>query len=428
VTGKQVLALPWGDVDVAAAAKRATDVYTDARARSGTVLQVSQAPMTPAMSAPSGYLDDAALALADASTTVLVSDRAVSRGEAPSVASYGDRKVIFYSTAVLDGGPGPDDPLAPVAVRQRILSEAAVRMNEPGRRPLVVVFPPSWNPPSGVTSGPDYSGFFAGLDVNWMRLASLADATPQPGRPLAADRFTYPRWQLNHEVGDQAFTALADLTDEARRLQAVLSVETDLASRIRVDALSNLSYFARESELRSRLATVETTGWVRSQLGSISVSGPRRVILSSDSGPFSVTVTNGLDEPVSVKLVTTSNPPMEITDPGTLKLAANSTTTRLLEASTGKLGVHNVTISVTDADGNPLGSSYRLPIRAAQVSQVIWLIMGLAAALLFAAIVLRLVRRIRGTGPDDDDDPGSAPADDPAGDAAREPEPAAPAR
>ena len=51
VTGKQVLALPWGDVDVAAAAKRDTDVYTDARARSGTVLNVSQAAMTPAMSA-----------------------------------------------------------------------------------------------------------------------------------------------------------------------------------------------------------------------------------------------------------------------------------------------------------------------------------------------------------------------------------------
>ena len=84
VTGKQVLALPWGDVDVAAAAKRATDVYTDARARPGTVLNVSQAPMTPAMSAPSGFLDDAALALADASTTVLISDRGVPGARRPA--------------------------------------------------------------------------------------------------------------------------------------------------------------------------------------------------------------------------------------------------------------------------------------------------------------------------------------------------------
>jgi hypothetical protein len=425
VTGKQVLALPWGDVDVAAAAKRATDVYTDARARAGTVLNISQAPMTPAMSAPSGYLDDAALALADDSTTVLISDRAVSRGQAPSVASYAGRKVVFYSSAVLQGGPGPDDPLAPVAMRQRILGEAAVRMNEPGRHPLVVVFPPTWNPPQTVTGGPDYSEFFAGLDVNWMQLSSLADATPQPGRPLPADRFDYPQWQVNHEVGDAAFTALADLTDEARRLQGVLSVENDLTARIRVDSLGNLSYFARENAVRSRLATVDTTRWVRERLGSISVSGPPRVILSSSSGPFSVTITNGLDQPVSVRITATSNPPMEITTPETLQLAARSTTTRLLEASTDKLGVHDVTIAVTDTEGNPLGSSDQLPIRAAQVSGVIWLIMGVAAGLLFIAIVLRIVRRIRGPGRADGDDEGDdePPTGSPTGEAVREPQP-----
>ena len=427
VTGKQVLALPWGDLDVAAAAKRDTAVYEDARARSGTVLSVSQAPMTPAMSAPNGYLDDAALALADDATTVLVSDRAVTRGQAPSLASYADRKVVFYSSAVLRGGPGPNDPLAPVAMRQRILSEAALRMDEPGRRPLVVVFPPSWTPP-----GPDYSEFFNGLDVNWMNLSSLADATSQSAQPLAPDRFTYPQWQVNHEVEDAAFTALADLTDEANRLQRVLSVDNDLTARVRTDALGNLSYFSRENAVRSRLATVNTTGWVKARLGSISVSGPRQVILSSNSGPFSVTITNGLDEPVSVRIEATSNPPMTITAPETVELAANTTTTRLLEASTDKLGVHNVTISVTDPDGNPLGSTDELPIRAAQVSQVIWLIMGGAVGLLFLAIVLRVVRRIRGTGPagGDDDDSSRRRPTRPVGEAALEPEPepAAPAR
>ena len=308
----------------------------------------------------------------------------MTRGQAPSLASYADRKVVFYSSAVLRGGPGPNDPLAPVAMRQRILSEAALRMDEPGRRPLVVVFPPSWAPP-----GPDYSQFFNGLDVNWMNLSSLADATSQSAQPLAPDRFTYPQWQVNHEVEDAAFTALADLTDEANRLQRVLSVENDLTARVRTDALGNLSYFSRENSVRSRLATVNTTGWIQARLGSISVSGPRQVILSSNSGPFSVTITNGLDEPVSVRIEATSNPPMTITAPETLELAASSTTTRLLEASTDKLGVHNVTISVTDPDGNPLGSTDELPIRAAQVSQVIWLIMGGAVGLLFLAIVLR---------------------------------------
>jgi hypothetical protein len=116
---------------------------------------------------------------------------------------------------------------------------------------------------------------------------------------------------------------------------------------------------------------------------------------------------------------------MDITVPQTLQLPARSTTNRLLEASTDKLGVHNVRISVTDVEGNPLGSTDQLPIRAAQVSQVIWLIMGVAAGLLFIAIVLRVVRRIRGTRADDDTEP---PADAPTGESTRAPEPAAPAR
>ena len=83
-----------------------------------------------------------------------------------------------------------------------------------------------------------------------------------------------------------------------------------------------------------------------------------------------------------------------------------------------------MTISVTDAEGNPLGSTDELPIRAAQVSEVIWLIMGGAVALLFIAIVLRVVRRIRGTGgPGGDDDLDPPPAGDPTDEAAREPEP-----
>ena len=48
-----------------------------------------------------------------------------------------------------------------------------------------------------------------------MRLTSLEEADAVPARPLSADRFIYPQWQLNHEVAAEAFTALDPLTDEA---------------------------------------------------------------------------------------------------------------------------------------------------------------------------------------------------------------------
>jgi hypothetical protein len=421
LSGKQVLALPWGDVDVASAAEHAPTVYTDARARSGTQIVQGSLAADPVVSAPSGHLDQAAMDLTDASTTVLVSDKSVVRGRAPSVASYAGHTLVMYASDVLKGGPGPDDPLAAVAVRQRILGEAALRMTEPGRQPLVVVFPPSWTPPGG----PDYSDFFTGLDVNWMRLTSLKEAAQVPARSLSADRFVYPQWQLNHEVAASAFTALDALTDEASRLQGVLTDDSDLTARIRAEAFGTVSYGAREDDLRSLLATRDTIGWVQQQLRSISVSAPPRVILSSNSGSFSVTITNGLDEPVSVRLRTTSTPPMEITIPDQLELGPDASTTVQLRASTDKLGVHDVALSLTDPEGNALGSPVGVPVRAAQVSQVIWLIMGVAGGLLLLAIVLRLVRRIRGSGPSGGNDgEGPPPVDDPSGLEAREPEPA----
>ena len=54
-----------------------------------------------------------------------------------------------------------------------------------------------------------------------------------------------------------------------------------------------------------------------------------------------------------------------------------------------------MTLLLTDSDGVPIGSSDSLPIRSNRVSNVIWLILGTGVALLFATIVVRLVRRIR---------------------------------
>ena len=83
-----------------------------------------------------------------------------------------------------------------------------------------------------------------------------------------------------------------------------------------------------------------------------------------------------------------------------LVLAPRSQTTILLDAHATAPGVHNVNLSVTDLEGTPLGSSVEVPIRSGQVSEVIWVILGAGGGLLFLAIVLRLVRRIRNRGAD----------------------------
>ena len=77
-----------------------------------------------------------------------------------------------------------------------------------------------------------------------------------------------------------------------------------------------------------------------------------------------------------------------------MRIKGQSSTTVLLNARSTQLGVHQVTLLVTDVEGTPLGPSDSLPIRANEVGRVIWVIIGVGAALLFGAIGLRLYRRI----------------------------------
>ena len=72
-------------------------------------------------------------------------------------------------------------------------------------------------------------------------------------------------------------------------------------------------------------------------------------------------------------------------------------------------------VSVVELDsGMPVvGDVDVVPIRAAQVSRVIWLIMGAGAALLLGAIVGRLVRRVRAARASSHDQPDQPDADRP---------------
>jgi hypothetical protein len=101
---------------------------------------------------------------------------------------------------------------------------------------------------------------------------------------------------------------------------------------------------------------------------------------------------------VTVRLEAVADEPLRIAGPENIQVAPESTTSVLLNASSAQLGVSNVELVLTDDEGTPLGSSDTLPIRSVQVSQVIWVILGAGVALLFGAIVVRLVRRVRRAG------------------------------
>jgi len=386
---QQLLTLPYGDLDLAGAADHDPALIELAGTQVSATLDGWGLTGAPVVGSPSGYLDNGAIEASDREASVLLTDRAFA-GDAPGVADLDGRKLVFASSGAAAGGPAPGDRSTGTALRQRILSEAALRVLEPGRRdPLVVVMP------TALTSV-GAEDFFAGLGVDWLDLTTLTDATSRTGRTVVPDDLVYPAHQDMFELDPETFQAAQGLITDGETLQNLLTRNDEVAAEIAEEALTGTSYNARKAQISSRAALNRSRGWVQDRLRSVDIGAPPGVTLSSATGDFVATVTNRLDQPVTISILARSDSGITITPPEPVEMAPKSRTSVLLQARTTEAAVHNVTLLLTDAEGTPLGSSDRLPIRSAQVSNVIWVILGAGVLLLFGAILVRLVRRVRG--------------------------------
>jgi hypothetical protein len=250
------------------------------------------------------------------------------------------------------------------------------------------MLPSGWNP-EGLT------GFFPGLDVPWLKLTDIDSVTTERAERVDPDQLDYPESQDARELDAANFASADALIRIGGTLDQVLIRNDQLSDDVLSEALNGLSYASREHPDASRAEADRAREHISRQLASIRVDAPPAVTLSSTTGRFSATIANNLDHPVRVRVESLADEPLEISDTDPIDIAAGGRSSVLLEAATSQLGVHNVELVVTSEDGTPLGSSARLPVRSAQVSQVIWLILGTGVALLFGAIVVRLVRRVR---------------------------------
>ena len=120
------MSLPYGDIDAAAAATHDSQLYQRAVARAGTTLPGFDVTTTPVLSSPSGYLNAEAIRNAEPGITILATDAMFER-PAPSLANTEGHDVVVTSTGAGEGGPGPGNRTSITSMRQRLLSEAAVR-------------------------------------------------------------------------------------------------------------------------------------------------------------------------------------------------------------------------------------------------------------------------------------------------------------
>ena len=386
----EVLAVPYGDTDVSAATRHGRRAfYLRARGRSAGPLPVTGLPSAPTIAPPSGYLSPEAIRAVEPDSTILVSDKMFTA--APAVASLADRRLVVTSEGAAAGGPGPSDPRGAIAMRQRILAEAAIRFLKPARTPLVVLLPYDWVPPASST-------FFTGFDLDWLDLTSVAAAAGvEPAEAVSPEDLRYPQHQVDFELDAANFTAADALLEAGESLQDMLTLNNLVGATVSDQSLASTSYSARSRPDSARASTDRSRAWIEERIGQVQVDAPQAVTLSSINGSFPASISNLLDQPVTVSLAAggSDDDELRIAEVGEVDLPAKGSATVLLEASTDTPGIHDVTIVVTDKSGRPLGGSDDLSIRSARVSNVIWLFLVSGIGLLFGTIAFRLVRRVR---------------------------------
>lgn len=393
-SGQTLLALPYGDLDASAAAAHGPGYYEQAVTRSSQVMGWLQLPATPALAPRDGILSPAAIESATPESTILLADRSFAEPpDAPqSMVDLLGHKVVVTSGGAADGGPSPTAADDPLALRQRLLSEAALRLQSGTRAPVVVMLPADWKPT-------DPGSLFSGLgDVPWLEQVSVADLAARSAVSMNAGDLAYTDEDRAAELGVTNFVSAEQLTGRANLLSGLLTQQNLVNQQVADEVLMSLSTGHRPNAGKASDSVRAATDFVSDQLASVTVDAPDAGTLSSDSGQLGVDIFNGLDQPVTVRIAVQANGSLELEDLGPQQIGADSRKRILPTVTVNRPGIHQARLVVTDAEGHPTGASKSLQIRAAQVSGLIWLLLAGGAALLFGTIALRLVRRIRSRG------------------------------
>ena len=131
----------------------------------------------------------------------------------------------------------------------------------------------------------------------------------------------------------------------------------------------------------------------------VRVTGPTFLALSSESGRFPLTVTNGLPDAVTVEVVARADNPAVQVDPID-PVALEPGQRRDIEATarTNGSGLTTVRLQLTTTSDRPVGHAWSFDIRSTQIGLAIWIVMGIGGAILFGAAARRIYLRIRSGG------------------------------
>lgn len=419
-----VVALPYGDPDVVSLTRGSSPLAADvatATAYGATVTRdlLGRTPLPTVSVPPEGPLTDAAY---DALTTgaqqaVVLGDDAVRPPAAGARSTPGARVALPPSSTsgavtglVVDRGLS--DLLVPAApqdarlAEQRWLVETAMVAAElPSRGRTLLVEPPRRGDLDPGVAGQAVADTGR---VPWMCGVALAAVAAGSERcPRAAVPSYAPDRQADLAAADPGAPGLAapllsDVTGlraEATQLTgAVVQPGTDQAQALRVRLqrawLRGESSAWRDDQRDGLALVARGRADVDALRAKVSVL-TAQVTLTSNNGRVEVALVNELEQPVTValRLVAPTHARLSRAQTELLTLPPRNSLPVSVEATTLTSGRFVVKAQLLDRDGEPFGPPKDLVVRSTRYGSVALAVTGLAAAVLFVAVGVRIVRR-----------------------------------
>ncbi len=409
-----LVAVPYGDPDVVALERGGLDApvrplqpHVDAMAR-----VLGSRPSTDVAWPPDGALTDSVLdeAVTEGVTAVVVSPASLPGGPSPEsgrtpngvspLPALGGQAIGLVSDPVvqrlLDAGAVKTAPGGARLAEQRLLAELAMitaeRPSDP--RTLVLAPPRRWDPPVA------YARALA-ADVAQLPWLAPVDAQ-QAAADLPVDRgpLVYPAAARKRELPAAQVREVATVQKLVADFRTALedadaSVELSPYS----DALRRAGSAAWRTDPRAGAAfTARLHRQIIALRRQVTMSSPATgdYTLASADSPLLLTLENRLDFPVAVRVKLTTPPGFATADVGVVRIPAGDKRTIRVPATVQRTGTFTVRGQLTTPGQGPLGQEITLSVRSTAYGGLALGITGLAFAVLVGAVLVRLVRRLRG--------------------------------
>jgi uncharacterized protein DUF6049 len=276
--------------------------------------------------------------------------------------------------------------------QQWFLAETAmIAATAPAAGRSIVVAPPRrWDPPPGM---PDVL-LDDTVSTPWLQpagLASLAGAHPQTGQ-VSAKRIS--RGELSRSLLRQ----VKRLAGAIRLLDSILPASGPGYLSTALDTVESSAWRGRKANERPALQLLhQDLAYVNGQLRQVKIVGSPRITLGGQNGVVPVSVSNGLGQPVTVKLVATA-PTADhvtigkITNPITVK--GHQQRTIKIPITATQAGSTTITVRLTTITGRALPvSPARLTVAATHFGTLAIVIITIALVVFVLTATARAIRR-----------------------------------